>query len=30
KTEFGQFVRVIDALQSRGLDRLTIRTEPAA
>lgn len=30
KTEFGQFVAVIDALKGRGLDRLTVRTLPAA
>ena len=32
KTAFGQFVAVIDALKSRGLDHLTIRTtsEPPA
>lgn len=30
KTAFGQFVAVIDALKSRGLDHLTIRTTAAA
>lgn len=29
KTAFGQFVTVIDALKSRGLDHLTIRTSSA-
>ncbi len=29
KTAFGQFVAVIDALKSRGLDHLTIRTTAA-
>lgn len=30
KTAFGRFVRVIDALKSRGLDQLTIRTTSSA
>lgn len=30
KTAFGQFVAVIDALKSRGLDQLTIRTTSAS
>jgi len=30
KTAFGQFVAVIDALKSRGLDHLTIRTTSAS
>ncbi|MDD4966673.1 TonB system transport protein ExbD [Halothiobacillus sp.] len=30
KTAFGQFVAVIDALKTRGLDQLTIRTTSAS